>query len=71
MNAVDPIAASSPPLALHRAADALCASFEKAWRRGTSARSDPWLHTIPTRTGEVYVHSETHAGVEVRTRCRV
>ncbi len=29
---------------------------------------DPWLHTIPTRTGEVYVHSETHAGVEVEAR---
>jgi hypothetical protein len=30
---------------------------------------DPWYHTIPTRTGEVYVHGEQHAGVEVRRGC--
>jgi hypothetical protein len=31
---------------------------------------DPAMHTIPTRTGEVYVHSETHAGVEISVRYR-
>jgi hypothetical protein len=30
--------------------------------------ADPWMHTIPTRTGTVYVHSATHAGVEIRSR---
>jgi hypothetical protein len=30
--------------------------------------ADPWMHTIPTRTGTVYVHSATHAGVEVKSR---
>jgi hypothetical protein len=29
---------------------------------------DPWMHTIPTRTGTVFVHSPTHAGVEVQSR---
>jgi len=32
--------------------------------------ADPALHVIPTRTGEVYPHSATHAGVEVGRRFR-
>jgi hypothetical protein len=32
--------------------------------------ADPTLHVIPTRTGEVYPHSDTHAGVEVGRRFR-
>ena len=30
---------------------------------------DPWMMTIPTRTGEVYPHSPAYAAVEVKARC--
>jgi hypothetical protein len=31
---------------------------------------DPWMHVIPLRVGEVYVHATTHAGIEVDSRRR-
>jgi hypothetical protein len=52
----------------------LRATFGKQYRvaldPAADGYSDPALHTIPTRTGEVYVHSDSHAGVEVGRRFR-
>jgi tRNA A-37 threonylcarbamoyl transferase component Bud32 len=43
MSAIDLLDSSSAVLELHRAADALCARFEKAWRGGESPRLAAWL----------------------------
>jgi hypothetical protein len=34
----------------------------------TTSWKDPWMHTMPTRTGTVFVHSPTHAGVEINAK---
>jgi hypothetical protein len=43
MSAVEPRPSSSATLALHRAADALCARFEEAWRSGSRPSLAAWL----------------------------
>jgi hypothetical protein len=52
----------------------LRAVYGKRYRVGrdesTSSNHDPFLHVIPTRTGEVYAPGPGHAGVEVERRFR-
>jgi hypothetical protein len=43
MNALDLLEPLSASLELHRAADALCARFEQAWRRGDNPDLSAWL----------------------------